>query len=139
MTTTETNIQADHSVVRRLGNWTRRSALHVRARSGKVVLDLRSPEIDGDIDIALDLQRSVVTLLVPDDASIDQWALRFTGRGRVENAAPACDGTRVRLHGNACDSQVRIQRAGVAELTGLLSLSRLKEVHRAHRAIARER
>ncbi len=139
MTTTQTNILADHTVVRRLGNWTRRGALHVRARSGKVVLDLRSPEIDGDIDITLDLQRSVVTLLVTDDASIDQWALRFTGRGRVKDAAPGCDGTRIRLHGNACDSQVRVQRAGVAELTGLLSLSRLKEMHRAHQTIARER
>jgi len=139
MTTTDTNILADHSVVRRLGNWTARSALRVRARSGKVVVDLRSPEIDGDIDITLDLQRSIVTLLVADDASIDPWALRFAGRGRVKDAAPACDGTRIRLHGNACDSQVRIQRAGVAELTGLLSLSRLKEMHRTHQAIAGER
>ena len=87
----------------------------------------------------LDLQRSVVTLLVTDDASIDQWALRFTARGRVKDAAPACDGTRIRLRGNACDSQVRVQRAGVAELAGLLSLTRLKEMHRAHQAIARER
>jgi len=139
MTTTETNILADHTVVRRLGNWTRHSALQVRARGGKVVLDLRSPEIDGDIDITLDLQRSVVTLLVTDDASIDQWELRPAGRGRVKDAAPGLDGTRLRLHGNARDSQVRIRRAGVAELTGMLSLSRLKELHRAHQAIARER
>jgi len=139
MTTTETNILADHAVVRRLGNWTRHSALQVRARGGKVVLDLRSPEIDGDIDITLDLQRSVVTLLVTGDASIDQWELRLAGHGRVKDAAPARDGTRLRLHGNACDSQVRIQRAGAAELTGMLSLSRLKEMHRAHQAIARER
>ena len=139
MTTTETNILADHTVARRLGNWTRHSALQVRARGGKVVLDLRSPEIDGDIDITLDLQRSVVTLLVTDDASIDQWELRPAGRGRVKDAAPGLDGTRLRLHGNARDSQVRIRRAGVAELTGMLSLSRLKELHRAHQAIARER
>ena len=139
MTTTETNILADHTVARRLGNWTRHSALQVRARSGKVVLDLRSPEIDGDIDITLDLQRSVVTLLVTDDASIDQWELRLAGHGRVKDAAPGRDGTCLRLHGYACDSQVRIQRAGVAELTGMLSLSRLKEMHRAHQAIARER
>ncbi len=137
MTTTQTKILADHTVVRHLGNWTRHGALQVRARSGKVILDLRSPEIDGDIDIALDLQRSVVTLLVADDTSIDQWALRFAGRGRVKDAAPAGDGTRIRLHGSARDSQVRVQRAGVAELTGLLSLSRLKEMHRAHQAIAR--
>jgi len=91
---TETNIQADHSVVKRLGHWTRQSTLQVRARNGKVVLDLRSPQIDG---------------------------------------AP------IRLHGNACDSQVRIQRAGVAELTSLRSLARLKELHRAHRPVASER
>jgi hypothetical protein len=139
MTTTQTKILADHTVVRRLGNWTRHGNLHVRARSGQVILDLRSPEIDGDIDIALDLQHSVVTLLVADDASIDQWALRFTGRGRVKDAAPARDGSRIRLHGTACGSQVRVQRAGVAELTGLLSLSRLKEMHRAHQTVARER
>jgi hypothetical protein len=138
--TTETNVQADHSVVKRLGHWTRESTLQVRARKGKVVLDLRSPEIDGDIDIGLDLQRSVVTLLVADDATIDQWALRFTGRGRVKDSgAPAHDGARIRLHGTACDSQVRIQRAGVAELTSLRSLSRLKEMHRAHQPVASER
>jgi hypothetical protein len=136
--TTETNVQADHSVVKRLGHWTRESTLQVRARKGKVVLDLRSPEIDGDIDIGLDLQRSVVTLLVADDATIDQWALRFTGRGRVKDSG-AHDGARVRLHGNACHSQVRIQRAGVAELTSLRSLSRLKELHRAHQPVASER
>ena len=53
---TEMDILADHSVVRRLGDWTHRSALQVRARKGKFVLDLRSLKADGDIDIALDLQ-----------------------------------------------------------------------------------
>jgi len=139
MTTKTANVQADHSVVKRLGHWTRQGSLQVRARKGKVVLDLRSPEIDGDIDIDLDLQRSVVTLLVADDATIDQWALRFTGRGRVKDGAPGHAGARIRLHGNACDSQVRIQRAGVAELTSLRSLARLKELHRAHQPVASER
>jgi hypothetical protein len=139
MTTETTNVQADHSVVKRLGHWTRQSSMQVRARKGKVVLDLRSPEIDGDIDIHLDLRRSVVTLLVADDCAIDQWALRFTGRGRVKDHAPARAGARVRLRGNACDSQVRIQRAGVAELTSLRSLARLKEMHRAHQPVASER
>ena len=138
MTTETTNVQADHSVVRRLGPWTRQGTLQVRARKGKLVLDLRSPEIDGDIDIHLDLQRSVMTLLVADDAAIDQWALRFTGRGRVKDGAPGHDGVRIRLHGTACDSQVRIQRAGVAELTSLRSLARLKELHRAHRPVTGE-
>jgi hypothetical protein len=136
---TETNVQADHSVVKRLGHWTRQNTLQVRARKGKVVLDLRSPEIEGDIDIHLDVQRSVVTLLVADDSTIDQWALRFTGRGRVKDGSPARDGARIRLHGNACDSQVRIQRAGVAELTSLRSLVRLKELHRAQRPATSER
>jgi hypothetical protein len=137
--TTETNIQADHSVVKRLGSWTGQGTLQVRARKGKVVLDLRSPEIDGDIDIDVDLQRSVLTLLVAGDATIDRWALRFTGRGRVKDGAPGHHGARIRLHGTACDSQVRIHRAGVAELTALRSLSRLKEMHRAHRSVASER
>lgn len=132
------NILADHSVVRRLGDWTHGSALQVRARSGKVVLDLRSPKFDGDIDITLDLHRSVVTLLAADDATIDAWDLRFAGRGRVKDAAPPCDGPRIRLHGNARDSQVRIHRAGVAEVTGMLSLSRLRDMHQVHQAIARK-
>jgi hypothetical protein len=136
---TETNIQADHSVVKRLGDWTSRNSLQVRARKGKVVLDLRPPGIEGDIDINLDLQRAVVTLLVADDSTIDQWALRRTGRGRVKDSAPAHDGARIRLHGNACDSQVRIHRAGVAELSSLLSLPRLKEMHRARQTVASER
>jgi hypothetical protein len=140
--TTETKIQADHTAVKRLGHWTRQSTLQVRARKGKVVLDLRSPEIGGDlggdIDIDIDLQRSVLTLLVADDAAIDQWELRFTGRGRVKDSTPG-HGARIRLHGTACDSEVRVQRAGLAELTSLRSLSRLKEMHRAHRAVASER
>ena len=49
------------------------------------MLDLRSPQIpEGDIQIALDLDRAALTLLVGGDAIIDQWDLTWTGGGKIK-------------------------------------------------------
>jgi hypothetical protein len=46
-----------------------------------MVLDLRSPEIDGDVEIRLDLHRSTVKLLLAEDDQVDYTDLGWTDRG----------------------------------------------------------
>lgn len=125
-------IQSDHTVTKRLGNWTRSNFFQVRARKGTVILDLRSPQIAGDIELDVDLQRAVLTLLVTDDASVDHWDLRFSGKGRVKDDQAAAGGRRIRLAGAAADSQIRIRRGGLAELTAMSSRGYLRQLHRHH-------
>jgi hypothetical protein len=77
-------IPANYTTVKRLGNWTTERQFQIRAHRGSVVLDLRSLQIpDGDIEIDADLDHAMVKLLVPDDAQVDDWDLRRTGRGRT--------------------------------------------------------
>ena len=134
MTNTPERIHADHSAINRLGHWTTATAFEVRSRKGKAVLDLRSPQIAGDIDLDLDLQRSVLILLLPDEASIVQWDLHFTGRGRVkDDQQPTGANRRVRLRGAATDSQIRVQRGGVAQVTAMLSRDYLADLRNARR------
>lgn len=134
MTNTPERIHVDHSAINRLGHWTTATAFEVRSRKGKVVLDLRSPQIAGDIDLDLDLQRSALILLLPDEASVVQWELHFAGRGRVrDDQQPAAANRRVRLRGAAADSQVRVRRGGVAQVTAMLSRDYLADLRNAHR------
>lgn len=141
-------VHADHAVVKRLGNWTRARRLEVRARRGVVVLDLRSPELPDEVEVRLELQRATVKLLVPDDAQVEHWDLRWTARGRVKDAQPAAAaaggsadrpaaaaGTRrVCLTGVSTDSEVRVQRAGVAILTAMCSREYLRDLRLAHKS-----
>lgn len=135
MTTTQHTeaIQSDHTAAKRLGNWTRSNFFAVRARKGTVILDLRSPEIAGDIELDVDLQRAVLTLLVTDDASIDHQDLRFSAKGRVKDDQATAGGRRIRLAGAAADSQIRVRRGGLAELTAMSSRDYLRQMHRTHR------
>src|SRR3984957_1168091 len=98
----EVKILADHRAHKQLGNWTTSRDFEIRSRHGRVVLDLRSPQItDGDIQI--DLDRSAVTLLVAEDAVIDQWELTWTGGGKVKQTfhhLAARPGRRIRLTGH---------------------------------------
>src|SRR6478672_2537663 len=108
--TTET-IRAHNDSIRRTGPWTTARRFDVRASSSSVVLDLLLPEIpDGEIEIAIDLNRSTLKLLVPDGSRIDADDLRRVGRGRVKDwtgtAAP--DGRRIRIVGEMRGSEVRI-------------------------------
>jgi len=134
MTNTPERIHVDRSAINRLGHWTTATAFEVRSRKGKAVLDLRSPQIAGDIDLDLDLQHSALILLLPDEASIVQWELRFAGRGRVrDDQQPTAANRRVRLRGAAADSQIRVRRGGVAQVTAMLSRDYLADLRNAHR------
>jgi hypothetical protein len=134
---TAVKLQADHTVTRRLGNWTTETSFEVRARRGAVVIDLRSPEIpDGDIEIRVDLDHSMLKLLVPDDATVDSWDLRQLGRGRVKDmqrseARP--DGRVIRLVGETRSGEVRINRAGIAVISAMFTREWLDDVRRAHK------
>ena len=46
-------LHVDHGVTKRLGRWTSASQFDVRVRSGVLVLDLRSPEVTGDVEVRL--------------------------------------------------------------------------------------
>ena len=130
------NIRAHNESIRRIGPWTTARRYDVRASSSSVVLDLLLPEIpDGEIEIALDLNRSALKLLVPDGAVVDSDDLRRVGRGRVKDwtgtAAP--DGRTIRLVGEMRDSEVRVTRGGFAIVQTMLSREGRKHVREAHR------
>jgi hypothetical protein len=129
-------IHADHTSVRHLGNWTTASRLDVRARSGSVLLDLRSPGLPDEVELHVELDRAAIKLLVPEDAVVDHWDLRWTGRGKVKDA-PTADGShgrRIRLTGTAGHSEFRINRGGVATLFALCTREGLADARRAHKA-----
>ena len=132
---TATRVHAHYETVKKLGHWTDARRFAVRARRGAVVLDLRSPRIpDGDIEIEVDLDHSMVKLLVPQDASIDHWDIRYPGRGRVkdwtgENGA----GRRIRLAGDLRHAEIRVHRGGVATLSAMLTREFVRDARRAHR------
>jgi len=139
-TTAAERVHADHAVTKRLGNWTRAGHIEVRARRGLAVLDLRSPDLPDDIELHLELQRATVKLLVPDDAVVEHWDLRWTARGKVKDAQgqtaeePALAGARrIRLTGVATDSEVRVHRGGIAVLSAMCSRAYLQDLRLAHR------
>lgn len=136
-------VHADHTVAKRLGNWTRAGRFELRARNGLVVLDLRSPDLPDEVEVHVELQRATVKLLVPDDARVEHWDLHWTARGRVKDASAVPESTdvpanaahtrRVRLTGVSTDSEVRVQRAGIAMLTAMCSREYLQDIRRAHK------
>src|SRR5436190_3217097 len=133
--TTET-IRAHNDSIRRTGPWTTARRFDVRASSSSVVLELLLPEIsDGEIEIAVDLSRSTLKLLVPDGAIVDADDLRRVGRGRVKDwtGTAAADGRRIRIVGEMRDSELRINRGGVAIMQTMLSREGRKPVREAHR------
>jgi hypothetical protein len=134
LTDTVERVHADHTVAKRLGNWTRAGRVDVRARHSVVVIDLRSPELPDEVELNVELQRATLKLLLPDDARVEHWDLRWTARGRVKDAQPAAGGPRrIRLTGLATGSEVRVQRSGVAILTAMCSREYLQDLRRAHR------
>jgi hypothetical protein len=136
MTTIE-KIRAHNDSIRRSGPWTAARRFDVRTSSSSVVLDLLLPELeDGDIEIAVDLNRSMLKLLVPEGAVVESDELRRVGRGRVKDwtgtAAP--DGRVIRIVGEMRDSELRVNRGGVAILESMLTRDGRKHVREAHRA-----
>jgi hypothetical protein len=141
MNTTQTpaapvQIHADHDSAKRLGTWTTARIFQVRARRGRVMMDLRSPQIPGgDIEVDVDLDHATITLLVAEETVIDQWDLAWTGRGKVKQTYhhnPAGTGRRIRLTGQARHGEVRVQSGGIARLSAMCSREYLADARRAH-------
>ncbi|ROT32827.1 hypothetical protein [Micromonospora sp. HM5-17] len=129
-------IAAHRGVTKRLGHWTTARAVEVRAHRGAAVLDLRSPRIPaGELRITVDLDRATLTLLVPDDAAIDDWDLHRVGRARVTDPErPDTPGDRrITLTGTLRNAEVRIRRRGLAVLTAMCSREYWVDLRRAHR------
>ena len=128
-------LHVDHAVAKRLGRWTSASRFDARVRSGVLVLDLRSPDVKGDVEIRLDLQRSTLKLLLAEGDQVDHWDLRWTGRGQVKDdqrpAGPG--GRRVRLAGHADNSEVRVHRGGMAALSAMFSRAFAQDLRQARR------
>ncbi|WP_067698328.1 hypothetical protein [Nocardia jejuensis] len=136
-TTTPVRIHTDHDTTKRLGDWTSADRFDIKARYGSMVIDLRSPLIEGDqpIEIHADIDHGMVKLLVPDDAVIDQSELRWTGRGRVKDFARPSDaaGRVIRLTGSVKSGEFRVHRAGIAVLSALFSREFFEDARRARK------
>lgn len=108
----------------------------VRASRGSVVLDLLLPRIEpGEIEIDLDIDHSLVKLLVPDGANVAGDDLRRIGRGRVKDwtGTGRPGGRTIRLVGEMHSGEVRVHRGGVAIAAMMLSGTSRREVREAHR------
>jgi hypothetical protein len=128
-------LHVDHGVTKRLGDWTKASQFDVRVRSGVLVLDLRSPQVTGDVELCLDLHRSTVKLLLAEGDQVDHWGLGWSGRGRVKDDQRPVEpgGRRVRLSGHAETSEVRVHRGGMAALSAMFSRAYVQDLRQAHR------
>ena len=128
-------LHVDHAVAKRLGRWTSASQFDARVRSGVLVLDLRSPDVKGDIEVRLDLRRSTLKLLLADGDQVDHWDLDWTGRGQVKDdqrpAGPG--GRRVRLAGHADNSEIRVHRGGMAALSAMFSRAFAQDLRQARK------
>jgi hypothetical protein len=128
-------VESYNANVKKLGDWTDANRFEVKARSGYALLDLRSPRIEGDIEVRLHAGRSAIKLLVPADAVIDQWDLAVTGRSKVQDweGPKAVAGRRIRLIGDLHKSEVRVNRGGVAILAAMFSREFVEDCKRAYR------
>jgi hypothetical protein len=129
-------IPANHAVTKHLGNWTTARRFQVRAHRGSAVLDLRSPQIPaGDIEIEADIDHAMLKLLVADDAVVDGWDLRRSGRSRVKDAeAPdAPGGRRIVVTGQLRSGEIRVRRGGIAMLSAMFSRAYWADLRRVHR------
>ena len=128
-------LHVDHAVAKRLGRWTSASQFDARVRSGVLVLDLRSPDVKGDVEVRLDLRRSTLKLLLADGDQVDHWDLDWTGRGQVKDdqrpAGPG--GRRVRLAGHADNSEIRVHRGGMAALSAMFSRAFVQDLRQARK------
>ncbi|MFG2038914.1 hypothetical protein [Dactylosporangium sp. NPDC048998] len=129
-------VHADHAMTKQLGHWTTARTFQVRVRRGAAVIDLRSPKIaDGDIELDVDIDHGMFKVLLPADATVDQWGIQWTGAGRVKDgeAPGAQGGRRVRITGRVHGGEIRIHRGGMATLSAMFSRAYLEDLKRAHR------
>ncbi|MFI6850145.1 hypothetical protein OG535_04355 [Kitasatospora sp. NBC_00085] len=134
MTATE-RILADHTVTKRLGNWTGADSFDVRGRDASIVLDLRSPDVPDDLQFHLDLHRTTVKLLVSDGDTLDHWDVTWPAKGRLKDAQGPTGktGRRIHLYGTAVNSEIRVHRGGVAIVSAMLSREYLDDALAARR------
>lgn len=129
-------IRAHNRSVRKLGHWTTARRFDVRASRGSVTLDVRSPRMEpGDIEISLDIDHSMVKLLVPDGAIVEHDDVRRVGRcGFVDwSGSPAPGGRLIRFVGEMRGSELRINRGGIAIVSAMLTGEYLADLRRAFR------
>jgi hypothetical protein len=129
-------ITAHKSSIRRMGHWTTARRFDVRASGSSVVLELRSPRIEtGDIEVNLDIDHSMVKLLVPEGAIIDAGDLRRVGRcGYVDwGGAPARARRVIRVVGEMRRSELRVNRGGVAIVSAMLTSEYFADLRNAFR------
>jgi hypothetical protein len=128
-------LHVDREVTKRLGRWTGASRFDVRVRSGVLVLDLRSPEIQGDVEIRVDLHQSTVKLLLAEGDQVDHWDVGWAGRGQVKDdqRPAAAGGRRIHLAGDANNSEIRVHRGGIAALSAMLSRAFVQDLRQARR------
>ncbi|TMR89105.1 hypothetical protein [Nonomuraea basaltis] len=128
-------IDTDHAVTKRLGNWTTADRFEVRNRHGQTTIDLRSPDLPAELEVQLDLEHGVIKLLIPEDATLDQSDLRWTGRAKVKDHQAPEQGSarRIRLTGTATKSEVRVHRGGVAIIAAMMSHEYVDDVRQSHK------
>jgi len=130
------HVQAHYSTNRKLGHWTTGRRFEVRAMRGHVLLDLRSPQIpEGDIEIVLTADHSMLKLLVPDNAVVDTWDLQLVGRSRVKDGPfeEDPDSRKIKITGELRRGEIRIRRSGMAVLSAMFTKEYAEDVLRSHR------
>jgi hypothetical protein len=129
-------IRAHNRSIRRMGHWTTARRFDVQASRSSVILELRSTGIEpGDIEINLDLDHSMIKLLVPEGAIVDDDDLRRVGRcGLVDwSGSPTSGGRVIRVVGEMRRSELRINRGGIAIVSAMLTGEYLADLRRALR------
>lgn len=130
------HVQAHYSTNRKLGHWTTGRRFEVRAMRGAVVLDLRSPQIpEGDIEIAVLADHSMIKLLVADDAVVDAWELETAGRGRVKDGwfEETPTSRRIRITGQLRHGEVRVRRGGGAVFAAMFTREAIDDLRQANK------
>lgn len=130
-------VQANYTVTKKLGNWTTARRFEARVRRGHAVIDLRSPHIEaGDIELDLAVDHGMVKLLLPENATVDDWDLVWQGRGRIKDLEGRRDtggsARRVRITGLIRHGEIRVHRGGIAQLTAMFSREYVDDLRRAH-------
>ncbi|MFI0861666.1 hypothetical protein ACH4RA_15565 [Streptomyces smyrnaeus] len=129
-------VEAFYTSVKRLGHWTRSRTVEVRTRRSAVHLDLRSAQLpDGEIELRLLSERSMLKLLLPQDAVLDESELRLVGRCKIKDRERHVPhhGRVVRLTGTLQRSEIRVARGGVATLSAMFSREFIDDCRTAHR------
>lgn len=127
-------IRANKESIRRMGHWTTARRFDVRASASSVTIELRSAHIEpGSIEVNLDVDHSMVKLLVPEGAIVDDSDLRRVGRcGLVDwSGKPERGGRVIRVVGEMRRSELRINRGGVAIVSAMLTREYIADLQNA--------